>query len=400
MIELISISRLLADYFWEYKALSILHTASSLVLTIAMLFYFKKGSLKTCETDKFVAIFFLLTVISFAKSATSSTVIEFLKFTSFLFLYFAGRTTPIKLKYSKLLGFFSLAALLSLSVLAATGRGHVAWGNVSTFTGGYYFKTDLAIACLIFLTFVFSVLKNRLILTLALALTTYLVFKSNARIALPLVLIIPIFVKMALHGKLGSINLKSAAVILGTATIGMAMFALIDFRSLGMLGFDFSDPFSAANTQGRSVIWSALLHAYSNAPFMSQLFGSGLSADAEATRIFSESAQLEGVRAHNSYLYLLLCMGIMGSLAFYWLIYSTLKKASFLLMQDDESHRVIPTISCALIILFFWLSMTTEIIIRPQLMILLFFFSGLHVQSYLKVKKAMRANLREPAYSS
>jgi len=365
-----------------------------------MLFYFKKGSLKTCETDKFVAIFFLLTVISFAKSATSSTVIEFLKFTSFLFLYFAGRTTPIKLKYSKLLGFFSLAALLSLSVLAATGRGHVAWGNVSTFTGGYYFKTDLAIACLIFLTFVFSVLKNRLILTLALALTTYLVFKSNARIALPLVLIIPIFVKMALHGKLGSINLKSAAVILGTATIGMAMFALIDFRSLGMLGFDFSDPFSAANTQGRSVIWSALLHAYSNAPFMSQLFGSGLSADAEATRIFSESAQLEGVRAHNSYLYLLLCMGIMGSLAFYWLIYSTLKKASFLLMQDDESHRVIPTISCALIILFFWLSMTTEIIIRPQLMILLFFFSGLHVQSYLKVKKAMRANLREPAYSS
>ncbi len=178
------------------------------------------------------------------------------------------------------------------------------------------------------------------------------------------------------------------------------MFALIDFRSLGMLGFDFSDPFSAANTQGRSVIWSALLHAYSNAPFMSQLFGSGLSADAEATRIFSESAQLEGVRAHNSYLYLLLCMGIMGSLAFYWLIYSTLKKASFLLMQDDESHRVIPTISCALIILFFWLSMTTEIIIRPQLMILLFFFSGLHVQSYLKVKKAMRANLREPAYSS
>jgi len=34
--------------------------------------------------------------------------------------------------------------------------------------------------------------------------------------------------------------------------------------------------------------------------------------------------------------------------------------------------------------------MTTEIIIRPQLMILFFFFSGVLVQEYLKVKKNIR----------
>src|SRR5690606_22370415 len=103
---------------------------------------------------------------------------------------------------------------------------------------------------------------------------------------------------------------------------GMALFTFVDFRSMGMLGFDFSDPFSAANTQGRSVIWSALLEAYGKASLFEQAFGMGLTADAKATAIFSESPFLEGTRAHNSYLYLLVCTGLIGSLIFYYLIYS------------------------------------------------------------------------------
>lgn len=390
MIELISISRLLADYFWEYKALSVLHSAISISISIALLLYLKKGSFKACETDKYVAVFLFLTVISFSKNANNSATIELLKFTSYFFFYFAGRIIPTKIKYSKLLGFFSLTALLSLTALAATGSGYTTWGNVSTFTGGYYFKTDLAIASLIFLTLSFSTLQKKTLLALSLICASYLVFKSNARIALPLVILIPTFIMMSLHGKLNSINAKTITIALATAILGMALFSLIDFSSLGMLGFDFSDPFSAANTQGRSVIWAALLNAYSEAPILEKIIGMGLDADSKATTSFSESSQLEGVRAHNSYLYLLICTGITGSLSFYWMIFSIFSKVSLILQQGETTQKIITTISCALLILFAWLSMTTEIIIRPQLMILFFFFSGLHVQNHLKLKKETR----------
>lgn len=399
MIELIVITRMVVDFFWEYKALSGLHALLAVVVVVLVVSKAKKDRFKVCEVDKLFFLFVALTVFSLSRSFSDSALNEYFKFFAYLGFYFSGRALSAKIKSLSSLGVFSCLSLLGLSVSAVAGFGYTSWGGISTFTGGYFFKTDMAIASLIFLVFVFATVTNRLVLAFSLVLAAYLVFKSNARIALPLVVIIPIFVMMALHGKLKSINLKSVVVVLAAAVMGMAMFALVDFRSIGMLGFDFSDPFSAANTQGRSVIWAALLQAFTHASLVSQLFGSGLNADVEATRLFSESLSLEGVRAHNSYLYLLLCMGVMGSLAFYWLIYSVLNKAVFLLKQDDHGLRVVPTISCAFIVMFCWLSMTTEIVIRPQLMILLFFFSGLHVQSYLKVKKAVRANLREIAHS-
>lgn len=375
------------DYFWEYKALSVLHAVVSAVLTIIMLVSIKRRAFKTCNTDKIFIVFIVFTLISFAGSINSNAFVELLKFLSLLFYYFVGRLISVDLKHLSFLGFLSILALLVLSVLALTGTGYTTWGSVNTFTGGYYFKTDLAIASLIFLVFTFITLQHRFILVLSLLCVGYLVFKSNARIALPLVVLLPVFILMVLHGKLIKINFKTIVTVLLTAIFGMTLFLVIDLRSFGMLGFDFSNPYSAANTQGRSVIWAALLNAYSDASFFEMLIGLGLDADSKATAMYSQSVQLEGVRAHNSYLYLLVCMGIVGSLIFYWLLFSIFSKVPFILQQKEIKQRVIPTTSCAFLIIFLWLSMTTEIVIRPQLMILLFFFSGLHVQSYLKLKK-------------
>lgn len=361
---------------------------------LLMAVYTKKASYKACSTDKIALLFFLCASLAFIKNISDSSLVEFLKFLSYCSFYFIGRIAPPSLKYAKFLGWFSLLSLIILSAMALTGRGYVTWGSVSTFTGGYFFKTDLAIASLIFLSLTFATLQKKSLLAFSLICAGYLVFKSNARIALPLVVIIPVFITMALNGKMAKLNSKSISLIVITTVAGMAIFSLIDFRSLGMLGFDFSDPFSAANTQGRSVIWAALLQAFSDASFMEKLIGMGLNADTKATNLFSESVSLEGVRAHNSYLYLLLCLGVIGSIAFYWLIYSIYSKAPFLLKQENKNLRIIPTLSCSFLILFVWFSMTTEIIIRPQLMILLFFFSGLHVQSYLKIKKEARRYAR------
>ncbi|MCY1288289.1 hypothetical protein D9M70_373200 [compost metagenome] len=386
MVELFIASRLLVDYFWEYKLLSLLHAALSLALAALLLLYQKKSGVKTCGTDKIFLLFLAVATASFLANPAGDSYVDYLKLLGYFSFYLIGRIAPLKLRYSRTLGLLSILALTALSIFSLIGKGYVSWGSVNTFTGGYFFKSDLAIASIIFLSIAFATLDKKTLLALSLVLSGYLVFKSNARIALPLLVIIPAFLIMTTRGKITTINLKSISLIIITAGVGMAAFALIDFRNLGMLGFDFSDPFSAANTQGRSVIWAALLQAYSNASLTEKLIGMGLNADVEATRVFSESISLEGVRAHNSYLYLLVCTGVAGSLSFYWLIYSIFSKSPFLLKQGNRKSQIIPSLSCAMLIIFLWFSMTTEIIIRPQLMIILFLLSGMHIQSYLNFK--------------
>ena len=394
MIELITISRFLTDYFWEYKLLSILHAAGSLAIPVALLIHFKMIPLKICQTDKIFFTFSFLTIVSFVVSFNNESIVDFLKFITYFFFYFIGRLIPVKLANGKTLGVFALLALSFLSVLAFTGNGYKSWGGVNTFTGGYFFKTDLAIASLIFLAAVFANLQNKIVLFAAISGAAYLVFKSNARIALPLVLIIPLFITISLRQKFIKINVKTIAVGLIVSALSMSLFFLIDFKALGMLGFDFSDPYSAANTQGRSVIWHAVFQAYSNSDLIGKLFGLGFDADSRATHLFSESIQLEGVRAHSSYLYLLICMGIFGSFVFYYLLYSIFSKIPFLLRYGNRDAIKIAVLSATFFILFAWLSLTTEIVIRPQLMVLLFFFSGLHVQLYLNLKNKDITNVR------
>lgn len=299
------------------------------------------------------------------------------------------------MKYQRLLGLFAVVALLFLSVFSLAGKGYIFWGNVATFTAGYYFKADLAMAVLIFLVFIFTIINNRVLLLIAIGCAFYLVLKSNSRIALPLVVILPSFALTVLNTSGLKFGRNVIFATLVSVFIGMSLFALIDFRDLNLLGFDFSDPYSIANTQGRSVLWDALLQAYFSASVWGKLFGQGLMADVEATRFLSESAILEGRRAHNSYLYLLLCLGAVGSLIFYSLLFSITSHALYVLRYGDQKTRKIPLILCSMLILFLWISLTVEAVIRPQIMILLFLFSGLTVQLSLKLK-TQRKNQTAP----
>lgn len=387
MIELIVFGRLISDYLWDYKALSVAHSILSVLLAIFVLVNLKKSSVKICNTDRMFLVFIAFAIIALAKNPTDDSIIIFLKTATYLSIYFAGRIIPPNMAKAKLLGACALVLLACLAIYALSGKGYETRGSVSTFTGGYFFKTDLAISALILLAIAFTTLTNKLLLTLSLIFSAFLIFKSNARIALPLVLILPAISIMIPRGNLTKISFKAIASSLLFIIIGMALFTLIDFQALGMLGFDFSDPYSASNTQGRSVIWGAILQAYSDASIADKFTGMGFDADTIATAGFTGSENIEGLRAHNSYLYLLICMGIFGSLSFYSLLYSAFSKIHFIITQKNKNSTRIATLSTSLLIIFIWLSMTTEIVIRPQLMVPLFFFTGLHVQLYLKHKK-------------
>lgn len=385
MIELIVLSRFFVDYFWEYKLFSVLHVVVFVFFAIITSLITNRH-FKACRTDGFVSILLLLVFCVFALAPGDEAIVELLKFISFASFYFIGRVVVPVIKYQKLIGLFSFLALLSLSVSSLAGGGYIFWGNVVTFTAGYYFKADLAMAVLIFLVFVFAIINNRFLLLITVGCAFYLVLKSNSRISLPLVVILPSFISALLRTSGLRFGRSVIFVILISVFVGMSLFTLIDFKSLNLLGFDFSDPYSAANTQGRSVIWDALLNSYASADIWGKLFGQGLMADTEATQFFSGSVNLEGLRAHSSYLYLLLCLGAVGSLIFYTLLFSVASHALYVLRYGGRKIRGIPLILCSLLILFLWISLTVEAVIRPQIMILLFLFSGLVVQLSLKLK--------------
>lgn len=386
MIDLLVFSRLLSDYLWEYKAIG---SAGVLIFLAANFIYFlyKKNTFKLVGTDLVFLAFLSLLISTEITNSTTGSPVELLKFIAYFFIYLAGRIGPTTFTKPTHLGAICLLGLIAFSAAAFAGIGYQYWGSIATFSGGYFFKTDMAISALILLAIVSSTLTSHLAAVIAAFFATYIVFKTNARIALPLTIAIPAFAILVRAGYIQRLNTRALGYFCLIAGIGMSLFLLIDFRALGLLAFDFSDPFSAANTQGRSVIWAALLEAYSQADPLRKLIGLGLGADAAATSMYSASAQLEGVRAHNSYLYLLICTGVFGSVLFASLLISIFRRAPILILHGDRQSMIAVILFATLMLVFLWTSLTTEIIIRAQLMALVFYSSGIVVQRNLTLKK-------------
>jgi len=387
VFDLIVLSRVFVDYFWEIKSLSVLHSFMGVCFAFFIAVHFKLQGYVSSIADKVIFIFYLCVIGALFKSINEDTLILFSKFSTYILFYFIGRVYPFHAGSNGFISRFSIGGLLIFSLLGGAGLGYSYWGNVRTFTGGYFFKADLAISVLVLLSFSFIYFKDKRVLFCMLALAAYLIFSSNARIAIPLLLIIPIFIILGKSGKLNELNFKAVFLSVASMLIGILAFTLIDFSSLGMLGFDFQDPFSEANTQGRSAIWLALLQAYSEASLVEQLFGMGLDGDVWATSMFSESKLLEGKHAHNSYLYLLICTGLVGMLTFLCFLIILLRQILCVIREGGVVEKEVALLSGVFFIMFIWLSLTIEVVIRPQLMVLFLFFSGLAVQASQNYKR-------------
>lgn len=386
MIEFVVLGRFIADYLWEYKALSILHTVISL-LFLGIYVFFLQRKIRFFKTDALIFLFFIIISFSFICNFSHESWTEYLKFSSFLIFYFLGRFSRIKISHLKYFAHFSYCALFILMIFVFSGYGYQEWGYVLTFTGGYYFKADLALACLIFIGFIYAYERNKIILFSSFIICLFLVFMSNSRVALPIALVMPVmmyffFIKKYYLWSVRNIFFSSFLVF-----ISMSFFIFLDFSKIGMLGFDFSNPFSEENTQGRSVIWSALLEFYLNSDFFNKFFGLGLTSDIEATKRYIDIDHLSGVRAHSSYFYLLLSSGVAGFVVFTYFFYCIIRSFFYLFSYGEELQIRISSIGFFLVFLFFIFSFTVEVVIRPQIMVIFFFFSGVISSEFTNLKE-------------
>ncbi|AUN95714.1 hypothetical protein C0099_12695 [Pseudazoarcus pumilus] len=91
-----------------------------------------------------------------------------------------------------MIAMISLLALAAFSVASITGYGYQTWGRVHTFSGGYFFKTDMALSALILLCLALVGLRSKALSLAAVSMAGYLTLLTNTRIAIPLILAIPL----------------------------------------------------------------------------------------------------------------------------------------------------------------------------------------------------------------
>ena len=215
----------------------------------------------------------------------------------------SDRGLPCAIAASGLIGILANAMMFPLDY------GWTYWGNIRTFKGFYYFKTDLAYAiCFSLLFFVVWVrykLNNALILLLLICLP--MIFYANSRMNY---LVFATLVLFILH--------KNGKGVLSYAKYGLVLLPVIVailyvYDSNKLLGFDTAN--EGAFTQGRNVIWDVLITrgiaAYSLPEW---LFGRGLWADMEIYAKHVSTGEIHN--AHNEWLHLVVTQGLIGCLLY------------------------------------------------------------------------------------
>lgn len=184
----------------------------------------------------------------------------------------------------------------------------------------YYYKTDMAIAMIIAVLFIyiFSEIQWLKWLTIGAA-CSYMVFYSGARMQMVILLLIYFLLILSLverkTGKEFKLDWKLAAGTLGIVAAGIAILALIPqipgFRERigGSFGLDFSEGlFSEKIMHSRNIIWLDILKYFSGQPFLTQAFGVDL-----ATESLRNSA---GAASHSLYIHILYAIGYAGAALF------------------------------------------------------------------------------------
>lgn len=385
MIELLIATRFLVDFFWEYKILSAIQ-----VLGFAFLFYIiniknTKKRIIVTSIDIVAFLFFLTIFQSFALQANDETLVTMVKVGLFFLIYSAGRVADVQFRYTKALSNLCVVALGLFLLMGSMGYGFQAWGGALTYTGGYFFKTDLALASCLLLMIIFNGLTNKFILSICWLSAMWIVLLTNARIFIPIVVALPLINYFVRTGFADLRTLKARkwkSILIASVLIGavVAFMGLADSDE-GYLTISFTDFMSARNTQGRSVIWDALLAGFANSDILTQFFGGGLDADRILVSGFAEITGVEDANSHNIYLYTLVSTGILGFALACYLLFQLISIFNLVENSDERIIRLKVNVA-SLITMLLVAGLTTDAIVRPQLMILTCFFVGMLVQVY------------------
>lgn len=241
----------------------------------------------------------------------------------------------------KVIGLMSVATILGNAALLPFDRGWVYWGDIRTFKGFYYFKTDLAYA-LVFSTLGLAAWQRfRLTpaMVVGISLATVQIVLANSRVNYLLFALVVLFIVLK-----GGVR-PWVLVRNGTLLAVLAATAAYLYDPAKLLGFDWFN--EGKLTQGRNQIWEVLIEeGLLNYSAVEWLFGKGLFAD---VRLFAENVYKgEAHNAHNEWLHLLITQGIFGTVL-YIVLWVTM--AGYLRARTVEPwSRGLPTLAFALIL--------------------------------------------------
>lgn len=370
MLTILLLLRFLADYFWSVKAISVVH---AIVAAGVLLLMFRRKLVGRLTALDGVVLLFAIWVLFVLVVNPGGGYVDFLKLLSIPLFYFLGRFSYGYYIHGKVLFWISIVCLVVFFVAVFMGYGYQYWGSIETFTGGYFFKTDLALAVLIFtaLIFVYSESRSR-VLWLVFFMSAYVIWASNARIAFA-GLGVTLFFYAQSRGYL-RFGVKNFLIITCLGCLFLVLLMSADWTDSSVLLVDFSDFFGEKNLQGRNWIWVALIEAYGDYPILKKIVGGGFDADIVATNQYSLAFALDGSRAHNSFLYLLLALGLVGLLIFTLIIIiaSNYCRAIIVAGRTEDDVMMATILGC----IFLIFSMTTEAVIRAQITVPLALYLG------------------------
>lgn len=283
-------------------------------------------SLRPMRMDFIILTMAVLFLLSFFRDMRGTA--QFVKIESAFLLYGIGRLSF--LKFPKTLRAIRRSfgvVLIVVGVYYFTDSGFKEWGEVMTFVGPYFFKTDLAIAMtqtMIFLLFAASARHSRMTIV-PVAICLFFVLLSNARIYyfVDAIILVVVFLHYR-EGKGGArwrITLKTGALFVlvmigGVFALNYLSHTFLSDRFLLIEVNTISDLGNEANTQGRSVVWARILGHFFAQDFWTQFWGLDLFSDGILGVICD---------SHNVYIKVLYATGFLGGAVFLLFLFENIR---------------------------------------------------------------------------
>lgn len=259
---------------------------------------------------------------------------------------------------------YIIAFLVDIVALAMR-KGFVYWGHAFTFTGFYFFKTDIGVALLwVMFLVIFSNewWKNRKIRSyFIVGLSLLMVVLSNSRMTLILTLFL--FVISFLHyreTKTGHfVKIKFKFIFLGICVVicGIYFVRFLGktpfFADNGFISFEFekiSDLYSAGNLQGRDAIWNYLLERFNSENLVKRIFGVSLNS------YIGGNTYLSGLSSHNIFVGILYSFGYFGLILFISFICVLIMK----LNKESDRQIFYATLFSMSLLLIYGISVNTH----------------------------------------
>jgi len=273
----------IVDMFYELRVLDgvLLVVALALVVVLSVC-----NGLKVSRVDVVPILWMLMIILSVLISRENTMWNPVIKLLSIFPIYYLGKYVPAdqNLKAQGMLR-GTLLIVLSINVLTLLcGKGYQVWAqDANTFSGLYYFKTDLALAMAQVILFILVYRSAKWYHWFACVAAAGLMILSNSRIYFAVTLILICICGIWFRWRGTKIEFKKISIFAITAILAsvllIAVMAQIPFfKSRHFISFTLDGSIKdilVYNLMFRNIIWTDVLKAYLKSGCFHILFGNG-----------------------------------------------------------------------------------------------------------------------------